>query len=236
MMRDIEYYIKRCLTCQRNKSMNGVLEHNAKALKTSHIFQRICMDIVSGLPTSSEGYCKILVIVEYLSKHVTIIPLKTKTAAEVAEGLWSWIALYGAPSVILTDMGSEFVNATVKCLTERVGSEHRVTSAYSPRTDGQCERMNQTVIFVMKKHAEAEPFKWPRWASYISFSYNTRICPTTGFSPNQVLYGVETNTFKDYSKTKDNQNDLFIRSQQLKELVESDRDQCKKAIEKAQEV
>ena len=86
MYNDVDYFIQRCLTCQRNKGMTPI-EHGAKATIIEHIFQKICMDIVSGLPEDSNGFCKILVIVEFMTKMITIFPLKTKSAEEVAECL-----------------------------------------------------------------------------------------------------------------------------------------------------
>ena len=236
MYQDVDYYIQRCLTCQRSKGMTPI-EHGAKATLIEHIFQRICMDIVSGLPEDDEGYCKILVIVEYMTKMVTIFPLKTKTAEEVAENLWTWISRYGPPNTILSDQGKEFVNKTVEQLINRTGIERRVTSAYNPRTDGQCERMNQTVIIVLKKHAEAEPQKWRRWISYVEYVYNTRKNCTTGYSPYELLYGVQPNEFIDYNETEDSSEELALleRSKQLKKLIESERQECLESITKAQE-
>ncbi len=232
MYQDVDYYIQRCLTCQRSKGMTPI-EHSAKATIIEHIFQRICMDIVSGLPEDNEGYCKILVIVEYMTKLVTIFPLKTKSA----ENLWTWISRYGPPNTILSDQGKEFVNKTVEQLINRTGIERRVTSAYNPRTDGQCERMNQTVIIVLKKHAEAEPQNWRKWISYVEYVYNTRKNCTTGYSPYELLYGVQPNEFINYKEIENSSEELALleRSKQLKKLIESERQECLESISKAQE-
>ncbi len=68
LYQDVDYTIKRCLTCQRNKGMTPI-EHVAKATLIEHIFQIICMDIVGGLPTTTEEFCRILVMVEYMTKN-----------------------------------------------------------------------------------------------------------------------------------------------------------------------
>ena len=236
LYKEVEYYIQRCLTCQRNKGMTPI-EHAAKATLIEHFFQRICMDIVSGLPEDKNGYCKILVIVEYMTKFVTIFPLKTKSAEEVADCLWKWISRYGPPSTILSDQGKEFVNKTLESLINKTGIERRVTSSYNPRTDGQCERMNQTVINIFKKHAEADPQRWVEWKEYVEYVYNTRKNSTTGFSPHELLYGVQPNEFIDYNETGNESEELslFERSKQLKKLIETDRIDCLESIKKSQE-
>ena len=142
-------------------------------------------------------------ITQFMTKMVTIFPIKSKTAEEIADNLWIWISRYGPPKTILSDQGTEFVNKTVSALLQKTGIERRVTSSYNPRTDGQCERMNQTVMTILKKHAEAEPQNWRKWTSYVEYVYNTRKSSTTGFSPYELLYGVQPYDFMDYNMGDD---------------------------------
>lgn len=135
LRKDIENFILKCLTCQRNKK-SVTIEHPAIAIKITFLFERIGMDIVGGLPLTSNGYNKILVIVEYMSKMIKIFPLKTKTQTEVADKLWLYISQFGPPKIIISDQGTEFVNKTIQALLDKTGIERRVTSSYNPRTDG----------------------------------------------------------------------------------------------------
>ena len=82
------------------------------------------MDIVSGLPVTKSGYCKILVIVEYMTKLIKIYPLIQKSQNEVAEKLWLFISQFGPPKIILSDQGTEFVNKTIESLLEKTGIEN----------------------------------------------------------------------------------------------------------------
>lgn len=148
MIKDIDHFVKRCTTCQRMKTMTPI-EHGAKAFAVNGIFERIGMDLTGGFPESQEGYSRILVIIEYMTKVVRLYPMKTKRASEVAEHLWTWITEFGPPKFILSDQGTEFVNETITALLDKVGTERRVTSAYSPRTDGLCERANQTIVRIL---------------------------------------------------------------------------------------
>lgn len=136
-------------------------------------------------------------IIKYLSKHTSIFALKSKKAEEVVEALWTWITRFGPPDTIISDQGKEFVNSTVTALLEKTGVEKRVTSPNNPSADGQVERMNQTVISVLRKHAETDQREWDQWISYVEYAYNTRRNPTTGFSPFEVVYGAQANDFID---------------------------------------
>ena len=183
------------------------------------------MDIVSGLPETSDGYIKILVIVEYMSKMIRIYPLKKKTQLEISEKLWLYISQFGPPKIILSDQGTEFVNKTVEGLLAITGIERRVTSAYNPRTDGLCERANQTIISMLRKHAESDQLNWDKWLPYLEYSYNTRIHSTTKFSPYEILYGIKANEFYNYyeNKQENEPENLYKRSIEIKNLVEKTR-------------
>ena len=82
-----------------------------------------------GLPETKEGYKGLLVITEYLTKYPYVAAIKSKTAEEIAEKLWNYIAIFGAPKIILSDQGNEFNNQLVNKLISAVGAEHKITSA-----------------------------------------------------------------------------------------------------------
>ena len=179
---DVTYFVERCLTCQRNERFTP-LEHTAKALSISYLFQRTGMDIVGGLPMTSDGYHMILVFAEYMSKLVKIYPLKTKSAIEVAEKLWLYISQFGPMSTLISDCGTEFCNKVIKSLADETGIDRRITSPYNPRADGLVERANQTIVKVLRKCAEADHENWINWIPFVEYCYITRKHSTTKFSP-----------------------------------------------------
>jgi hypothetical protein len=89
----------------------------------------------------------------------------------------------------------------------------------------------------IKKHAEADQQHWEKWLSFVEYSYNTRKNKTTGFSPYELLYGVQPNEFIDYTEETDQseESSMFERSKQLKNLIECNREECLESIKKAQE-
>ena len=230
---DVAYFIDRCLVCQRFSNFKP-LEHEAKALKITRIFERVAMDLASGFPLSNSGYSRILVIVEYMTKVVKIYPMKSKESIEVAENLWKWISNFSPPSFILSDQGKEFVNQVIDQLLNVIGTERRVTSAYMPRTDGQAEKANDTVVKVLKKHSETDTQNWDKWIPFVEYSFNTRTASSTNYSPFELLYGVKPNNFANFITIEDTDEDIFIRSRQLRELIEGTRPLAIQNIEKAQ--
>ena len=85
-----------------------------------------------------------------------------------------------------------------------------MTSAYHPNTNGQCERLNQTLISSLRKHCEAHPTDWYKWLPYVLISYRTRIHSVTGMSPFHLMFSREMLTFKDWSQHKEMDEILAI--------------------------
>ena len=158
-MDDVKKVVSSCFTCKRTN--RAKVYHPAQALPILELFERVGMDLVLGLPADNpDQFNGILVITEYLSKYPYAVPIRSKEAIEIAGDLLKYIPIFGPPKVILSDQGKEFVNEVVDKLLQQVGTEHRVTSAYHPNTNGQCERLNQTLLASLRKHCEAHPADW----------------------------------------------------------------------------
>ncbi len=71
--------------------------------------------------------------------------------------------------------GNEFNNQLMKKLTSNIGVEHRVTYAYNPRTNGQTERFNQTLVNALRKYAELNKQLWNAWLPYVLLAYRSRV-------------------------------------------------------------
>ena len=158
-MRDtVEKVIKNCIPCKTHHK-SPQFDHQAIALPVTGIFDRIGIDLTFGLPETYDGYKGLMTITDYLSKYAFAYPIKSKTASEVAEKLLDYISLFGPPKVILTDQGNEFNNAMIDKLTTAFGVDHRITSAYHPRTNGQTERFNYVLIESLRKFTIREEDK-----------------------------------------------------------------------------
>ena len=67
------------------------------------------IDFAGPLPTSDRGNKYILVCIEHFTKWVELIPLPSKSSANVARAfLENVLSRYGVPGVVLTDQGTEF--------------------------------------------------------------------------------------------------------------------------------
>ena len=180
------------------------------------------MDLVFGLPITTEGYKGLLVITEFVTKYVWAIPIKSKNAEEIAEKLLEYISLFGPPMEIISDQGTEFNNRVVEQLLKAVGIVHRVTSAYNPRTNGQTERTNHVLIESLAKLTGENNLLWPKWIPYVLLSYRTNVHSSTGFTPFELMFGRKMNSFENW-KTEEGIGEIesiLKRSHEIRSLVE----------------
>ena len=67
--------------------------------------------------------------------------------------------IFGAPKTIVSDQGAESNNKVVDSMLNNLGVEHRVTSSYIPLANGLTERVNQTIVQALLKHAKITKFR-----------------------------------------------------------------------------
>ena len=235
MVEDIKQYVKKCIVCQRNER-GKIFNHPAKAIETKEIFKSIRLDYIHGLPVTDLGHNCILNIVDSVSSWFELYALDSKESKNSVKCLLEWCCRYGTPDEILTDRGTEFVNELMRNFCSQAGIEPRVTAAYNPRTNGKCERLNDTTIVSLRKHCENNVRDWDNWLPYIMMSYRSKIHKTTKFTPYEFVFGLKMKTF-DYVKQlgEYKEEDQILRAVQLKNLTEKIRPYAVKNISEAQE-
>ena len=232
MFDDVKKVVEACLTCIRHQKKLLVHQPAVAIEITKELFNRIGIDLVFGLPTTESGYKGIMVITEYLSKYPYAVPIRSKTAEEISSKLWMYITIFGPPKIIVSDQGKEFVNSIVKKITDGCGIEHRITSPYHPQANGMTERFNNTLVLMLKKHAEDDPHNWDLWLPYVLLAYRTRIHTATGFTPFELMFGRQMNNFDDFN-TLD--NDLDERMMEIKQMIEGTHPKVVERIKERQE-
>ena len=102
------------------------------------------MDLIVGLPNTSQKHDSVWVIIDRLTKTAHFLPVhttySTKRYAEIY--LDQIIHLHGVPKTIISDHGSQFVARFGEQLQASLGTKFIRSSAYHPQTDGQTERVN----------------------------------------------------------------------------------------------
>ena len=95
---------------------------------------------------------------------------------------------FGCCEVVISDQGREFVNKVKEALFELTGTQHRVTSAYHPQTNGLTERFNQTLQTSLLKVVNDSQNDWDVHLPPILFAYRTSQQRETKLSPFEIMY------------------------------------------------
>jgi hypothetical protein len=103
--------------------------------------ERLQTDFIGPFPDDSY----ILVIICCFTSWVELYWCERATSELAAQKLLEHIGRFGAPSQLLSDRGSHFVNEVISELLQLVGTEHCLNIAYSKEESAIVERENREV-------------------------------------------------------------------------------------------
>jgi RNase H-like domain found in reverse transcriptase/Reverse transcriptase (RNA-dependent DNA polymerase)/Integrase zinc binding domain/Chromo (CHRromatin Organisation MOdifier) domain len=201
-MRDfIDKETKKCGDCQRNKSSRhkpyGFMKSPTAPVGA---WQSIAMDFIVKLPKSKEPmtqkeYDSILVVTDRLTKYGYFIPyLEESTAEDLAYMFMKHIiANHGIPEEIISDRDKLFTSKFWKSLMDQIGIHHKLSTAYHPQTDGQTERLNQTLEQYLRFYLDYDQKNWVTLLPVAQLAWNSAAASLTGISPFYANYGLHPN-------------------------------------------
>ena len=135
----------------------------------------------------------ILVVTYVFSKYIEMIPVSSQTAAECAQALVDRIVSHwGTPLMIHTDQGTAFESRRLfKSLSAILQVKKSRTSARNPKGNIQVERVNRTIIKMIKAYLNDQQDNWDQHLQCLASAYNSTIHQATGLTPNMILLGRE---------------------------------------------
>lgn len=190
MTKDIKEYIRNCPICEKIK----ITTHTKMPLQISSTatkpFERLFVDIVGPInPISEEGYRYIFTANCDLSKYAIAVPLIDCTAIETARALVHGVVLrFGIPKIVISDNGSNFIANTMKEVSKLLKIKRLLTTPYHPQSN-QVERFHRSLSTYLKAYVQNEKADWAKYLDFAIFTYNNTYNSTTGFSPNELVFG-----------------------------------------------
>lgn len=173
MRQDIEKYIAGCPSCQIDK----LAQPRVSTGIPGRAFEEIRLDLIGPLPTTYERNEFILacqdILTGYTKAYPLITPLETKNALT-----FNWIIKFGAPKVIITDMGNEHIDPLIKTVIRKFNIIH-----FRERTQHPIPKHLEQ--YINKKD-------WDAWLDLAVFSYNTTTYKS-GFTPHELAHGTLSN-------------------------------------------
>jgi len=164
----IEDFVRRCSICRRSKhdrhAPYGLLQPLQVPTKP---WQAIAMDFIVKLPPSAdpvtkESYDGIMVVTDRFTKFGRFIPYReTWTATELAHVfIKNVVANHGMPEQLVSDRDKLFTSNFWTALMQHLGVKHKMSTSYHPQTDGQTERLNQTLEQYLRCYVNDRQDNW----------------------------------------------------------------------------
>lgn len=194
MRADLEEEVRSCPNCQVSQGSKESLEREAaQHMVTAGIqpFERWGIDLIGRLPLTPNGNCWIITAIDYATGWPVARAVPDATEETLAKFLHDDIfALYGAPKELLSDNGPNLLAGAVRHYVQLLGTRHRTTTPYHPRTNGKVENLNGLLGRMLTKYLMGKPTKaWDLFLSQALFSARVRTHSVTGFSPFYLVYG-----------------------------------------------
>ncbi len=147
--------------------------------------------------------------------------LNGKEMLGIAKAVWEVMALFGNPKIIQSDNGTEFVNNMVEEIVSLNGINHRTISSYNPRANGQVERVNQVIEYMLKKELDGVMHEWADFVPYVQLSYNAKISTVTGSTPSALRFVRRLNDFERHGRSTRSELNLVLWKERQGELADA---------------
>jgi transposase InsO family protein len=186
MRRDILQHVSHCVSCDRNRAPNPKRKAEMQLLIANSRFDLVYLDITGGgnIPKTERGNKYIPVLVDHFARYCEAIPLANQQAETIANVFFeNWIMRYGAPMRVHADQGANFESTLFSELCAKLHVQKSRTMAYHPRSNGTVERLNRTLISMLRTCACGNPKSWDLRLPEIVFVYNTRPHSSTSVTP-----------------------------------------------------
>jgi RNase H-like domain found in reverse transcriptase/Reverse transcriptase (RNA-dependent DNA polymerase)/Integrase zinc binding domain/Chromo (CHRromatin Organisation MOdifier) domain len=188
-------YIRSCDTCNRNKTPRHKKFGKLQPLPIpSQPWSSVSLDFIVELPKSA-GFNAVLVVVDRLTKMSHFIPTNTTVNAEETANLYfrHVFKYHGFPEDIVSDRGTQFTSKFWSRLMSLCNIQRNMSTAYHPQSDGQTERVNQTLEQYLRIFCDYQQDNWQQLLTLAEFTYNNSKHSSTQVSPFYANFGYHPN-------------------------------------------
>ena len=195
MKMNVRRHCKECLGCVRVKWPSRASKEGIFSVPVlGEPFMQLSADVLGPLPCTSDGNRFILVVSDLFTKWVEVFSMKDQQASTIADCILEVISRFSVPKSLLTDKGTIFESALLKHICERLGIKKLRCTSQHHQTDGQTERYNRTLCDCLSQYVADNQLDWDKWLNIVVSAYRTSVHSSTGFSPYELVFGVQPRT------------------------------------------
>jgi len=179
-----------CDICQRFKVKHTNNVWPLVSIKVNKPWDLLGLDYAGPLKLTPRGSRHFVLGIDYCSKLIMARATPDSTTDTTIKFVKEEIInKHGPPVAILSDQGRNFEAKDFDSFCSLNGIRKIRTTSYHPQCNGLAERSIRTIkqmiaSFVNEKHDD-----WDLRLGEVVFTYNNTVQSSTGFAPNQVIFG-----------------------------------------------
>jgi len=192
LKRDVIRWCRECDVCAQSKGPPTRRQARLQKVITGASLDIVAVDVLSGLPATADGKKYVLILTDYFTKWACAFALPDAEASTCMRAMYDgFFAEFGLPRQLHSDLGKNFESKLFYelCLIAGINKSH--TTAFHPHSDGQTERMNRTLLQMLKTTADDNLATWPQHLPTVMAAYCMTVHKTTGMTPNMAMLGRE---------------------------------------------
>jgi len=188
----LKNHIQHCIVCSQAKGndvrMKGAVWPYDQVV---HFGEAVHIDLLKLPAPSPQGNKYLVVMIDRWTRWVEVYPIPKKDMETVARVFINvWICRWCPPKQLISDRGKEFLNKVLKKVNNILSIEHGTTVPFKPSTNGCVERMNRTLLQMLRTYALRNQEEWELHLPQILHCYNVSPhASLKGRSPYEVLVG-----------------------------------------------
>ena len=193
MSKHIRDYCMSCEKCAKTKRNTRPIKPPLQIRDPApRPWDTINLDCLERLPRTKYGNKHIAVVTDYYSRYVIAFPLKDMTAETFAREFYDKvITRVGGVRQIISDNGSNFKSAHFQKLCGHLDIKHTMGSSMHPMANGLVERMNRSILTVLRNYIASCHDDWDMYLSQICFALNTTPAYSSGHSAYVLCHGYD---------------------------------------------
>lgn len=192
MSKDVEDYVKSCDICQQFKNPAGLPPGYLQSIPVSKIFKHVHIDMVGPIKKTTRGNAYIITATDAFSKWAFARPCQSITTSNVIKFAEECIlAIHGKPQFIISDRGTQFTSHEWDNWLKKHDITHKMTTPYHPQSNRIDERLDGTLARILRAYVDNNQSNWDTQLMWALYVYNTTVHESTGYSPYQVLHGLD---------------------------------------------
>ena len=191
---DVERIVRTCDVCQRGQNRRKGDEAPIEAIVAEGPWQVVTIDFLSGfVPSIPGGWQGCVVVCNRFSRMMHVKECNTHPTAKEAASLFIQLVVraHGVPRKIISDRGTQFESVLWYEVMQKMGSKVALATTHHPQTNGLTERMNRTLISLVRKVCVDQQAKWVKALPLLEFAYNNSPHSVTHVSPFKAVQGVD---------------------------------------------